>query len=73
MVVQYRSSEPSTTSDRLSGANPTLPHDFVRSDRQLVRVSHQRHAEQQWLHGKLLQPAVVRKLRVTQSKLLKAL
>jgi hypothetical protein len=73
MVVQYRSSELSTTSDQLSGANPTLPSGFVRSDCQLVRVSHQRHAEQQWFHGKLFQPAVVRKLRVTQCELLKAL
>lgn len=73
MVVQYRSSELSTTSDRLSGANPTLPHGFVRSNRQLIRVSHQRHAEQQGLRGELFQPAIVRKLRVTQSKLLKAL
>ena len=73
MVVQYRSSELSTKRDRLSGVNPTLPDGFVRSDRQLVRVSHQRHTEQQWLHGKLLQPTVVRKLRVMQSKLLKAL
>ena len=69
---QYRSFQLTTTSDQLPGGKPTLPHSFVGAYRQLVRISHQRHPEQQGLQGKLLDPAFVRKLRVAQSKLVKA-
>jgi hypothetical protein len=72
-VVQYRSSQLTTTSDQLPGDNPTLPHGLVYADCQLVRISHQRHAEQHGLQGELLKPTFVRKLRVAQSELLKAL
>ena len=71
-MVQYRSSQVTTTSDQLPDDNPTLPHSLVCADRQLVRISHQRHPEQHRLKGKLLEPAFVRKLRVTQSELVKA-
>lgn len=54
-------------------SNPAFPGVFVCSDNQLIRISHQGNAEQQGLHGKLLEPPVVRKLRIAEAKLVKAL
>lgn len=65
--------DPHKRDARSLAANPAFPDRFVCSDNQLIRVSHQWDTEQQRLHGKLLQPPVVRKLRVAESELVKTL
>ena len=52
---------------------PASPRGFVRSDDHLVCVADERKLQQQRLLGKLLEPAVVRKLRIAQTELVKAL
>jgi hypothetical protein len=66
--IQYRSTRLNATSDqgKLS-SSPALPGTLVGSDRKLVGISHQRNSQQKWLLGKLLEPTIVRKLRIPES------
>jgi hypothetical protein len=65
--------DPHKRGARSLAANPAFPGVFVRPNNQLIRVPHQRDTEQQGLHGELLEPPVVRKLRIPEAELVKAL
>jgi hypothetical protein len=50
---------------------PTLPRCFISAKRQLIGISYQRYSEQKGLLGQLVEPSVVRKLRIAEAELLK--
>lgn len=72
--IQYRLTELGTTSEQTPlSIDPVFPSALVPSDRKLIGVSHQGNSQQQRLLRELLEPAVVRKLRIAEAELSKSL